>query len=126
MDLGRTPLLLLLMAFSALADEDWISKCSVCKCMWSDGKKKADCDDKNLSDIPSNLSEDIRYLNLANNPLYALSANVFVNNHLQYIQMLKLMNCSIEVVDRMAFAKLDNLIKLDLSRNRYEKYSTMS
>lgn len=121
MDLGRTPLLVLfLMVLSVLADEYWISKCSICKCMWSDGKKKADCDDKNLSDIPSNLSEEIRYLNLANNPLYALAPNVFVNNHLQYIQMLKLTNCSIEIVDRLAFAKLDNLIKLDLSRNKYE------
>lgn len=112
---------LLITSIVAASEDDWISKCGQCKCMWSDGKKTADCSNKHLNSIPTNLSDQIRSLDLSNNPLYELKANAFVESDLQNIQKLKLQNCSIEDVHVSAFSNLGNLIELDLSKNNIRK-----
>lgn len=113
--------LLLVLTVVAAAEEDWISKCGQCKCMWSDGRKTADCSNKYLNTIPTNLSDQIRFLDLSNNPIYELGAKAFVESNLQNIQKLKLQNCSIESIHMLAFSNLGNLIELDLSKNNITK-----
>lgn len=109
--------LLLVIAVAVATEDDWISKCGQCKCRWSNSKKTADCSNKYLNSIPTNLSDQIRYLDISNNALYKLGAKAFLESNLQNIQKLKLQNCSIETVHVLAFAKLGNLIELDLSKN---------
>ncbi|KAF5300485.1 hypothetical protein FQA39_LY02284 [Lamprigera yunnana] len=60
---------LLTISIAVASEDNWISKCNLCKCKWSDGKKTADCSNKYLNSIPTNLSDQIRYLDLSNNPL---------------------------------------------------------
>lgn len=112
-------LFMITMAFAS--EDDWIAKCGQCKCMWSDGKKLADCSNKTLNSIPSNLSDLIRWLDLSYNALYELKASVFVESNLQNIQKLKLVSCNIIDIHVTAFSNLGNLIELDLSKNNIKK-----
>ncbi|KAF5286030.1 hypothetical protein FQR65_LT12965 [Abscondita terminalis] len=111
----------LIISIAVASEDDWLSKCGQCKCLWSDGKKTADCSNKHLSSIPTDLSDQIRSLDLSNNPLYELKPNAFAEGNLLNIQKLKLQNCSIEEIHPKALSNLGNLIELDLSKNNIKK-----
>ena len=71
-------LFLLLVVCSAVAasNDDWTQKCNKCKCVWSNGKRTADCTNINLSEIPTDLSSEIREIDFSNNPLHTLGREV--------------------------------------------------
>ncbi|XP_018327420.1 leucine-rich repeat-containing protein 24 [Agrilus planipennis] len=97
--------------------DDWTTQCNKCKCIWSDGRKKADCSNIKLITIPDNLSSEIRDVDISSNELYELRDYAFASVNLQNINKLKLRNCTIEKVHKFALAKLALLIELDLSLN---------
>lgn len=117
--------ILLILHFTTIklttADADWASKCNKCKCVWSDGKKFANCSYIQLSSIPQDMSSDIRDVDFSYNPLYELQGNVFSNADLSDVHKLRLQNCSIESVHSKAFVNLLLLIELDLSNNNIKK-----
>lgn len=108
---------LLLLWAMASAEDDFTSHCFKCKCMWSAGKRKADCSSLYISEIPRNLSHELRDIDFSNNPIYELRASEFLKANLHNVHKLKLQNCSIEVLHQTAFDGLALLIELDLSKN---------
>ncbi|RZC38337.1 I-set and/or LRR 8 domain containing protein [Asbolus verrucosus] len=99
------------------SSDDWTSHCNKCKCVWSNGKRTADCTSISLSDIPRDLSSEIREIDFSNNPLHTLGKEVLVKAELRDIHKLKFQNCNISSIDETAFKGLSLLIELDLSRN---------
>lgn len=114
-------LLLWATAADASAEDDFTSHCYKCKCMWSDGKRKADCSSLYITEIPRNLSHLLRDIDFTNNPIYELRSNEFLKANLHNVHKLKLQNCSIEAVHQSAFDSLALLIELDLSKNNIVK-----
>lgn len=112
-------ILQILLAYLVLctADNDWTNHCDNCKCMWSNGKKYANCRESGLNEIPKSLSTEIRDIDFTGNNFNRLFAFEFKNANLQDIHKLKLQNCSILVIDKNAFYGLELLIELDLSYN---------
>lgn len=109
-----------LLAFCTLGssnDDDWTSRCNQCKCVWSNGKKTADCQNKKLYDIPKDLSPEIREIDFSNNPLYALSKEALSNAELRNVHKIKFINCNITTMDEFALKGALLLIELDMSRN---------
>lgn len=116
--------LILVLTTLCLADtdlEDWTKHCNHCKCVWANGKKTADCTDKELNQIPNDLSTQIREIDFSFNPLYELGIRVFIKANLPDMHRLKFQNCSLESVDKTAFEGLRLLIELDLSKNNLSK-----
>lgn len=113
-------LILQISVIKSASDADWASKCNRCKCVWSDGKKFANCTHIQLSSIPTDMSSDIRDLDFSFNPLYELQGYVFSNANLSDVHKLKLQNCNIEQVHNKAFQNLLLLIELDLSNNNIQ------
>lgn len=110
--------LFLLAASTCLSQEiDWTRKCNKCKCVWSSGKKVADCTDINLSAIPTDLSTQIREMDFSLNPIYELGPKVFFKNKIRDVHKLRFQNCSLESIDKTAFEGVCLLIELDLSKN---------
>lgn len=109
--------LLEILTFCA-ANNDWTLDCSKCKCLWSSGKKTADCKGANLMGIPKTLSKEIRDIDFTGNNFRHLFADEFREAKLENIHKLKLQNCSIENIDKNAFEGLQILIELDLSYNQ--------
>lgn len=97
--------------------DDWTSHCNNCKCVWSSGKKSADCKGAQLSDIPIDLSSELREIDFSNNVLYELKAKVFEKASLRDVHKLKLQNCSIQSINPTAFNALVLLIELYLPDN---------
>ena len=112
-------LFLLLVVCSAVAasNDDWTQKCNKCKCVWSNGKRTADCTNINLSEIPTDLSSEIREIDFSNNPLHTLGREVIKRAELRDIHKLKFVSCNISELEETAFGGLLLLIELDLSRN---------
>lgn len=115
--------LFLLTASKCFSQEidDWTRNCNKCKCLWSSGKKTADCTDINLNAIPSDLSTQIREMDFSLNPIYELGVRVFIKNNIRDVHKLRFQNCSLESVDKTAFEGLCLLIELDLSKNNLKK-----
>lgn len=113
----RFLLLMMIWTLASANNEDWEKKCNKCKCVWSHGKRTADCTNRNLSEIPTDLSSEIREIDFSNNPLHYLGRQVLKKAELRDIHKLKFVNCSISAVDDTAFEGLQLLIELDLSRN---------
>ncbi|KAL3267558.1 hypothetical protein HHI36_011678 [Cryptolaemus montrouzieri] len=114
----------LLTTSKCMADQevdDWTRNCNMCKCVWSSGKKTADCTDLKMNSIPSDLSTQIREMDFSLNPIYELGVKVFTKNNIRDVHKLRLQNCNLESVDKTAFEGLCLLIELDLSRNNLRK-----
>nr|XP_015834875.1 PREDICTED: uncharacterized protein LOC664293 isoform X2 [Tribolium castaneum] len=113
----RLIVLMVLWSLASANNDDWEKKCNKCKCVWSNGKRTADCTNRDFSEIPKDLSSEIREIDFSNNPLHYLGREVFVNAELRDIHKLRFVNCSISAMDDTAFKGLVLLIELDLSRN---------
>lgn len=111
-------LLILYCCTLVSAENDWTAQCGGCKCVWSSGKKSADCKNLTLNDIPNNLSSELRDIDFSHNALYSLRAKVFEISNLRDVHKLKLQNCSISDIHPTAFGNLVLLIELDLSENQ--------
>lgn len=105
----------------ATAEGDWTSQCDKCKCMWSNGRKNADCKNLALSSIPTTLSAEIRDIDFSGNSFSKLWPQTFLKAKLENIHKLKLQNCGIYDMDSTAFKGLVLLIELDLSSNSISK-----
>lgn len=111
-------LLLIIYSVTYVSSEnDWTAHCGSCKCVWSNGKKTADCKNLTLNDIPTYLSSELRDIDFSHNAFYNLRSKVFVNANLKDVHKLKLQNCSIQEINPTAFTNLLLLIELDLSQN---------
>ncbi|CAG2188442.1 unnamed protein product [Mytilus edulis] len=75
----------------------------------------ANCKDKGLTSVPTNLPPDIKKLDLSFNRLSRLDANVFLRY--QYLEHLMLDNNVIRVLHKTAFIGLSLLKYLSLSNN---------
>ncbi|KAJ8934969.1 hypothetical protein NQ318_017676 [Aromia moschata] len=120
MDLPSVYIFVLWIISVAMAqeEEDWTKNCNKCTCIWADGRRTANCANQNLSEIPKDLSNTIKYVDFSNNPIYSLGSYEFSNSNLRDIHFLTLQNCSIETISESAFYNLGVLIQLDMSRNR--------
>lgn len=111
-----TVILFLCTAF-ANSYSDWDANCGVCKCVWADGKKFADCKSFKLQTVPTELSSLLQVLDLSNNEISELRREEFLNANLQNLHKLFIRNSLIEEIHRDAFKGLHILIELDLSAN---------
>ncbi|XP_076647015.1 leucine-rich repeat, immunoglobulin-like domain-containing kekkon 5 protein [Halictus rubicundus] len=121
MELGAARLLLYstLMVVVCWSYEDWSTRCSpACKCTWANGKRTAECINRNLTEIPSNLSSEIQRIDLTGNRISQLSYNSFSRVSLVNLHKLVMQRCEIESVHTNAFNGLKIVIEIDLSSNR--------
>ncbi|CAL8078929.1 unnamed protein product [Orchesella dallaii] len=95
---------------------------AVCECKWKSGKESVICANAKtkLTEIPSGLDPGTQVLDISGNSIKALPSNVFLSLNLLNLQKIFLSECSLKSLDRLAFAKLTNLVELDLSGNRQE------
>ena len=80
--------------------------------------KIAMCDHMNLKRVPSNLNEDITYLNLAQNEIKSLYNNSFSRYRL--LKVLNLFSNGIELIELGAFYPLQHLTMLILQNNNVQ------
>ncbi|KAK7601563.1 hypothetical protein V9T40_009004 [Parthenolecanium corni] len=100
----------------------WRDKCiPQCHCKYVDGRKQADCQRNGMTDIPTELSDEIQVLLLNDNYIRELKSKIFFKAGLVNLQKINLRNCSIEDVDQHAFAGLDVLTHIDLSVNQIKR-----
>ncbi|XP_076273806.1 uncharacterized protein LOC143204830 [Rhynchophorus ferrugineus] len=113
---------LLTVAFvPALCTEtDWTKNCNKCFCIWVSGKKTANCSHRDFSEIPKDMSSELRDIDFSNNPLHSIGEREFVIARLTDMHKLRFQNCSIDIIDENAFLGLKLLIELDLSRNNFD------
>lgn len=57
--------------------KDWMACSDSCHCVWSQGKKAAECANSALTAVPNYLSRDIQILNLNDNNFHVLPAKAF-------------------------------------------------
>lgn len=88
-----------------------------CNCRWKSGKQTVECRSARLRIVPTDLDPGTQVLDLSNNELHALPAEVFRRAGLVNLQKIYLSNCRIRSIDDSAFAGLTNLVDLDLSGN---------
>lgn len=101
------------------SEEDWVN-CTPCRCTWSSGKKAADCKKSPtvvLNSIPTNLSSEIRHIDLSDQNIYHLPGDVFKSANLADLQKIKLTNCHLTEIDKNAFRDMLLMIELDMSNN---------
>lgn len=91
---------------------------AACRCKWIQGKKAGDCSNSKLTAIPRGLSNDLQLLDLQNNNITHLPANVFRLARLDNLHMLILRDSNIQDVHEDAFRGLQILIEIDLTGNR--------
>lgn len=112
---------IMLMTFVHLttSETDWTKNCNTCSCIWVSGKKTANCSHRDFSEIPKDMSNELRDIDFSNNPLHTLSNSEFIAARLIDTHKLKFQNCSIDIIDEGALLGLKLLIELDLSRNNF-------
>lgn len=115
---SRLFLLMTLLSIAHAENADWTKQCNKCKCIWTSGRKTADCTSNDFEEIPKDLSGEIREIDFSNNALTQFGRNVFKEANLKDIHKLKFQNCSIQSIHDTAFDGLVLLIELDLSRNK--------
>lgn len=96
---------------------DWDANCGVCKCVWADGKKFADCRNFGLQTVPNEMSSLLQVLDLSNNQIPELRREEFLNANLQNLHKLFIKSSTIQELHREALKGLHILIELDLSNN---------
>lgn len=96
---------------------DWTTCPSSCKCVWSHGKKTAECDNAGFTAVPSTLSPELQILNLNKNRFTSLPRDTFYSVQLIHLHKIFLKNCSIESIDRNSLRGMKVLIEIDLSYN---------
>ncbi|XP_023246525.1 uncharacterized protein LOC106640452 [Copidosoma floridanum] len=88
-----------------------------CKCIWSSGRRTAECKSQDLLKIPEGLSKDTQHLDLTSNSITHLPDNTFVIVGLVNLQKLTMRDCQVKVVGPAAFSGLRIIIEIDLSHN---------
>uniref|UniRef100_T1J1D1 Ig-like domain-containing protein n=1 Tax=Strigamia maritima TaxID=126957 RepID=T1J1D1_STRMM len=88
-----------------------------CSCRWKSGKESVDCSRKGLKDIPKEMASGTQVLNMSGNPLLTLPSHVFLQAGLLNLQRIYISRCNVKQIGEFAFARLTNLIDLDLSYN---------
>lgn len=97
---------------------DWTDCPEKCKCVWSNGKKTAECENANFTEIPGTLSRELQVLNLNRNKLRRLPDKAFYNAGIFNLHKIYLKECGIELVNKNALSGLKVLIEIDMSHNR--------
>ncbi len=88
-----------------------------CKCLWSGGRRTADCANAHYAAVPTTLSPDIQALILDGNPLNGLDEDAFKRAGLLNLQTVSLRRCDIRRIDANAFRDLKIVRSVDLSYN---------
>lgn len=102
----------------AFAGSDWTTNCPPpCKCIWSYGKKTAECQDAGFNSVPNTLSPELQVININNNNLHILPSQAFKSVNLFNLHKVFMKNCSIELIDKNALSGMVVLIEIDLSNN---------
>lgn len=100
--------------------------CMPCKCYMEEYHAKADCRPSftqlPLKSIPSNLSQQVNYLELSHQRIYKdIPEDVFFHANVSHLSKLRLHRCAIENIHKHAFRHLINLTWLDISHNEIEQ-----
>lgn len=103
------------------SDADWEASCGVCRCLWSLGKKSADCKNTAIGSVPTELSSQLQVIDLSNNFIPRLYDHEFEKAQLQNLHKLFIRNNSIQEIHVDALKGLHILIELDLSNNLISK-----
>lgn len=115
---------LMMCAFVAvltLVGGDWTTNCPVsCKCVWSHGKKSAECENAGFTAVPSSLSQELQLLNLNRNNLHSLPSDTFRSVNLVNLHKIFLKNCNVELIDKDSLSGMKVLIEIDLSFNKIQ------
>ncbi|XP_037087705.1 leucine-rich repeat-containing protein 24-like [Pollicipes pollicipes] len=94
------------------------AKCpNACSCRWKYGKQTVECRASRLRAVPEGLDPGTQVLDLSENQLDELPAEVFRRAGLLNLQKILLADCRLRRVDDAAFSGLTNLVYLDLSDN---------
>ncbi len=92
---------------------------SGCACVWRDGKETTECADLGLDAIPPGVAPGTQVLDLrGNGGIRELGGRIFLRLGLTNLQKIFLQDCSVSSVGGDAFARLTNLVELDLSGNQ--------
>lgn len=92
-------------------------QCAPCSCIWSSGKKLADCQNKMYDKVPTHLTSEMQVLDLSHNRIAEFRREEFRDAHLENLHKIFARNCSIEVLHESSLSGLAILIELDLSQN---------
>lgn len=118
MDLRSNFIFSTLMIIFTFVGGDWTTDCPTsCKCIWSDGKKTAECQGAGFNAIPGTLSPELQILNMNNNNLHSLPGFAFKSVNIFHLHKIFLKNCSIELIDKNALSGMVVLIEIDFSNN---------
>ncbi|KAK2884855.1 leucine-rich repeat-containing protein 4B [Channa argus] len=85
-------------------------------CTCSNQASRVICTRKSLDQIPDNISENTRYLNLQENSIQVIKSDTF--KHLRHLEILQLSKNHIRQIEVGAFNGLPNLNTLELFDNR--------
>uniref|UniRef100_A0A3Q2DLQ9 Leucine rich repeat containing 4Bb n=1 Tax=Cyprinodon variegatus TaxID=28743 RepID=A0A3Q2DLQ9_CYPVA len=85
-------------------------------CSCSNQASRVICTRKSLDQIPDNISENTRYLNLQENSIQVIKSDTF--KHLRHLEILQLSKNHIRQIEVGAFNGLPNLNTLELFDNR--------
>ncbi|XP_046551512.1 toll-like receptor 4 [Haliotis rubra] len=107
--------LLLLISDLATSEDRGSTGCEPCHCYTSEGVIEADCSERNLHEIPTQLPPNITDLNLSGNKIVRLKTG-----YLNYTELLTLNVSSnrIRSIELDTFKNLTNLVALDLHGNK--------
>lgn len=104
--------------FFTFVGGDWTANCSTsCKCIWTEGKKTAECEYAGFSAVPNALSPELQIINLNHNNLHSLPSEAFKSVDLCHLHKIFMRNCSITLIDKNSLSGMVVLIEIDLSYN---------
>jgi len=113
---------LLIPLILATVRAEFQSKCpALCNCKWSGGKKTADCSDKALTTIPTDIHDNVQVLNMDGNYIKEIPKDAFSSLGLVSLQKISLKGCNIQRIHENAFSKLKILTEVNLASNNLTK-----
>ncbi|KAF4093182.1 hypothetical protein AMELA_G00029500 [Ameiurus melas] len=111
-------LLAQLLFWLLLLGQDIAGATSTCPtpCSCSNQASRVICTRRNLDEVPENISNNTRYLNLQENSIQVIRSDTF--KHLRHLEILQLSKNQIRQIEVGAFNGLPNLNTLELFDNR--------
>ena len=108
----------LFLYVTSSTSDDWTQSCPEnCTCKWSNGKKQAICNNKEMTAMPEGISTEVQVISLNGNNLTQIDREEFTLLGLINLQRIYLRESKIHTIDRDAFKNLKILVEVDLTDN---------
>ena len=89
-----------------------------CRCLWKSSKITVECVGVGATEIPGNIDVGSQVLNMSDNLLTQLTADMFARLRLLNLQRINVGHNRISSIHARAFTDLLNLVDIDLSHNK--------